>query len=192
MEKPTMNAAALLYQASREKLSELNRALFNSNLSHNQADFLLGDFGALIRDTTEDERNAEIEKALATIAEHSRLLNELLEMLPMLADVRSNDGYSEYHNHSFALYEYHQTQQLLERFNPLTDTVQAVAEERVKVNAYRKANRKLPKDYQYGDKNALVRAGLNLSQDELDAAVNAFIEAHPMRFAVTTGRLTYL
>ena len=96
-------------------------------------------------------------------------------------------------------YRYHDYIMAVERYNPEIDTIRNVAEELVKEQAredYRISSGKSIKSKNWNrtswaiaDTIALVTG---VTRDEVLEQARAFVVASPMRFAVTTGNLTYL
>lgn len=98
-----------------------------------------------------------------------------------------------------ACYRFNDYQLAVARYNPEIDTIRNVAEELVKEKArddYRISSGKVIKSKNWSraswaiaDTIALVTG---VTRDEVLEQARAFVVANPMRFAVTTGNLTYL
>lgn len=99
-------------------------------------------------------------------------------------------GRHELDDYETACWKWHEYQRALNQHDPENDTVRAVAEALVKDEAILKAGKKR-KEYPLFvlDRLALVRG---MERDEILTLARDYIEANPMRYAVTTGNLTYL
>lgn len=92
------------------------------------------------------------------------------------------------------IWRYGDWQRAVERFDPETDTIRAVAEEIAKneaMTAYYagKKKRDVCMWWNRADRIALVRG---LERSAVEAQARAYLLANPIRYAVSTGRLTYL
>jgi hypothetical protein len=92
------------------------------------------------------------------------------------------------------VWRFHDYERALETFDLEADTVRAVAEEMVKDEAlekYYKGVSKRPRSmYWIRAERIALRRGME--RTEIDQCAREYIEANPMRYAPSTGRLTYL
>jgi predicted Zn-dependent peptidase len=133
-----------------------------------------------------DEFTAEIEDRLANLKLCLSIVKVMKESGARMLESQ-NDFYR-------AVYRFNEWQEATERFDPETDTVRAVAEEIIKDEAMvifyagkKKADR--CRWWYRADRLALIR---EVERADIEALAREYITANPMRYAVSTGNLTYL
>jgi membrane-associated HD superfamily phosphohydrolase len=184
MEEPTKSQLAISYEKARneywESFGEMNSSRFiSSNFEH-----------------LEDEKRAErIANIRAEVARKLEAVTKTQELLEQLLSPLSQIGEKEFHDWEQAVYRWHDYKQALDNYNPETDTIRAVAEEIVKDESMVKfyADKKKRADrcrwWYRADRLALIR---EVERAHIEALARDYISANPMRYAVSTGNLTYL
>ena len=133
-----------------------------------------------------DEFTAEIEARLANLKLCLSIVKVMKEFGAGMLQAQN-----DFHR---AVWRFNEWQEATEKFDPETDTVRAVAEEIVKDEAMVKfyAGKKKSDRCRWwyrANRLALIR---EVEQADIEALARDYIAANPMRYAVSTGALTYL
>jgi hypothetical protein len=185
MEEPTKSPLATAYERTRnaywEAFGEMNSSRFiSSNFEH-----------------LENEKRAErIANIKEEVARKLEAVNKTNELFQQLLSPLSLAGEVEFHDWERAVYRWHDYLEAVKVYDPEADTLRAVAEEIVKDEALiahaGKTNAKRAKRcfwWQRADRIALVK---DFTREQIEYLAREYITDNPMRYAVTTGNLTYL
>ena len=88
------------------------------------------------------------------------------------------------------VWRFHDYERAVETFDLEADTIRAVAEEMVKAEAEQKSPKRQVTFPHFRAERIALRRGM--TRAEIDQCAREYIEANPMRYAPSTGRLTYL
>lgn len=128
----------------------------------------------------------ELTERITAMQEALLIVNELKD-----TGAKALEAQNEYHAQC---YRFHDWQTAVKNFNSETDTIRNIAEEIVKDEAmisFYADKKKRDRCHWWfrADRYALAKG---LDRATVEAQARDYIKGHPMRYAVSTGRLTYL